>query len=206
MGTSTTVQDQETSSLTKGEATRRSILNAAIVRFGREGFRSTSVADIARDAQIGGTVPYSYFPSKDSLFLAALDDDAAAVMNEGLSELRTGTALEDWRQQLVLTLVEALDQHPLARRVLSGLEPDVTDRVQSIPALLELRKEVVERICADQILGRVRTDIDPERIGNGTVTILLTLLMSVLQFGRRGVADHGEDVMAVFAAALDPPH
>jgi hypothetical protein len=29
--------------------------------------------------------------------------------------------------------------------------------------------------------------------------------MSVLQFGRSGVDQHGADVMAVFAAALDPP-
>jgi AcrR family transcriptional regulator len=164
------------------------------------------VADIARDAQVGGTVPYTYFTNKDSLFLAALDDDAAAVMTEGLAELRSGAPLGDWRQQLILTLVEALDRHPLARRVLSGLEPDVTDRVQSIPALLELRKEVVERLRSDQVAGRVRADIDPERVGNGAVTIILTLLMSVLQFGRSGVTDHGEDVMSVFAAALDPPH
>jgi len=189
---------------TKGELTRRAILDAAIVRFGREGFRSASVADIARDAQVGGTVPYTYFTNKDSLFLAALDDDAAAVMTEGLAELRSGAPLGDWRQQLILTLVEALDRHPLARRVLSGLEPDVTDRVQSIPALLELRKEVVERLRSDQVAGRVRADIDPERVGNGAVTIILTLLMSVLQFGRSGVTDHGEDVMSVFAAALDP--
>ena len=34
---------------TKGAQTRRAILQAAIIRFGRDGFRATSVADIARD-------------------------------------------------------------------------------------------------------------------------------------------------------------
>ncbi len=62
---------------TKGAQTRQAILDAAIARFGRDGFRATSVADIARDATVGGTVAYAYFPNKEALFLAAIDEDAA---------------------------------------------------------------------------------------------------------------------------------
>ena len=71
---------------TKGEQTRQAILDAAIARFGRDGYRATSVADIARDAGVGGTVAYAYFPNKEALFLAAIDEDAAAVIHEGLVE------------------------------------------------------------------------------------------------------------------------
>ena len=71
-----TPADQGASS--KGAQTRQHILAAAIARFGRDGFRSTSVADIARDAGVGGTVAYAYFPNKEALFLAAVDEDAAA--------------------------------------------------------------------------------------------------------------------------------
>ena len=60
-----------TTPATKGEQTRRAILRAAITRFGRDGFRATSVADIARDAGVGGTVAYAYYPNKEALFLAA---------------------------------------------------------------------------------------------------------------------------------------
>ena len=189
----------------KGEQTRQAVLGHAIERFGREGFRATSVADISRDAGVGGTVAYAYFPNKEALFLAALDTDAAAVINEGLSQLTSGEPAENWRETLVITLVDALDRHPLARRVLAGLEPDVTERVQTIPAMLELRTAVVERLRADQATGAVRDDIDPVAVGNGAVTIILTVLMSVLQFGRQGVDAYGADVMAVFAAALEPP-
>jgi AcrR family transcriptional regulator len=58
----------------KGEQTRQAILHAAIDRFGRDGFRSTSVADIARDAAVSGTLAYAYFPNKEALFLAAVHD------------------------------------------------------------------------------------------------------------------------------------
>jgi AcrR family transcriptional regulator len=190
---------------TKGEQTRRAVLGAAVVRFGRDGFRATSVADVARDAGVGGTVPYAYFANKEALFLAALDDDAAAVMDEGLVRLTSEDRPPKWREELVLTLIDALDRHPLARRVLAGLEPEVTDRVQDIPAMLELRKAVVEQLRSDQAAGLVRADIDAEAVGNGAVTIIMTALMSVLQFGRSGVDQYGADVMAVFAAALDPP-
>lgn len=188
----------------KGEQTRRSVLDAAVERFGRDGFRATSVADIARDAGVGGTVPYAYFHGKEALFLAALDDDAAAVIGEGLPGVLESPGPTQWREELILRLVEALDRHPLARRVLAGLEPDVTERVVEIPAMQELRKAVAERLRSDQAAGLVRPDIDPVAVGNGAVTIILALLMSVLQFGAGAIASYGDDIWAVFSAALDP--
>ena len=93
------------------------------------------MADIARDAGVGGTVAYAYFPNKEALFLAAVDDDAAAVIVEGVSHILDDLENDDWRGSLVFTLVEAVDRHPLARRLLAGLEPEVTARVMDIPAL-----------------------------------------------------------------------
>jgi len=190
--------------MTKGAKTREAILRAAIARFARDGFRATSVADIARDAGVSGTLAYAYFPNKEALFLAAVDEDAAAVINEGLSTILTDSQAgpDDWRQALLVTLVGAVDRHPLARRLLAGLEPDVTDRVLEIPALEELRKACVERLRTDQAAGLVRSDIDAAAVANGMVTITLSLLMSVVQIGG-GIADnYGPHVTAVFEAAL----
>ena len=190
---------------TKGEHTRRAILEAAIVRFGREGFRATSVADIARDADVGGTVPYTYFADKEALFLAAIDEDAAALIRDGLTDTFDTASLTDWRQTLLVTLVGAMPQHPLAERLLGGLEPEVTGRVLEIPALAELRKACTERLRDEQLSGRVRSDIDAAVIANGVVAIVLSLLMSVVQIGPEAVGPYGDDVVAVFEAALDPP-
>jgi AcrR family transcriptional regulator len=188
----------------KGEQTRQAILHAAIDRFGRDGYRLTSVADIARDAAVSGTLAYAYFPNKEALFFAAADEDAAAVINEGLptilDDLHAGP--DDWRQALLVTLVAAVDRHPLARRLLAGLEPDVTDRVLELPALAELRKACVERLRTEQAAGLVRTDIDPVAVANGMVTITLSLLMSIVQIGGAAGDAYGPDVMAVFEAAL----
>jgi AcrR family transcriptional regulator len=187
----------------KGELTRQAVLDAAVECFGRDGFRATSVAHIARDAGVGGSVPYAYFASKEDLFLSALDRDASAVMSEGLS-LVFDDPRDGWRQDLIVTLVRAVEAHPLARRVLAGLEPDVTERGVEVPALVALRRAVAERLAAEQLTGAVRPDIDPETVGAGLVSIILSLLMSVLQIGPEVTASHADGVMAVFEAALDP--
>lgn len=191
----------------KGEQTRQVVLEAAIARFGREGYRATSVADIARNAGVGGTVAYAYFADKEALFLAAIDEDAAAVIHEGLSSIFENPERPDWRQTLLFTLVGAVEGHPLARRLLAGLEPDVTVRVLDIPALNELRKACAERLLTEQLAGTVRHDIDPVAIGNGIVAIMLSLLMSVVQLGTEAAGPYTADVAAVFEAALDrtPP-
>src|SRR6478672_5926127 len=160
-----------TTGMTKGAVTRAAILDAAIVRFGRDGYRGTSVADIARDAGVGGTVAYAYFPNKEALFLAAADEDAAAVIEEGQVIVSLDDR-SDWRGSLMTTLVAAVDRHPLARRLLAGLEPEVTGRVLEVPALSELRKAIAERLRSEQAAGTVRSDIDPVVIANGTVTIV----------------------------------
>jgi AcrR family transcriptional regulator len=185
----------------KGAQTRAAILTAAIDRFGRDGYRATSVADIARDAGVGGTVAYAYFPNKEALFLAAVDEDAAGVINEGLSTVLEGPA-GLWRDTLVFTLVGSVERHPLARRLLAGLEPEVTARVLEIPALNELRKVCAERLRSEQAAGTVRPDIDAAAVGNGIVALVLSMLMSVVQLGPMATIGYSSDVSSVFEAAL----
>ncbi|HEY6473814.1 MAG TPA: TetR/AcrR family transcriptional regulator [Acidimicrobiales bacterium] len=192
---------------TKGAQTRRAILRAAVARFGRDGYRATSVADIARDANVGGTVAYAYFPNKEALFLAAVDEDAAAVIEEGVASTLgpAGTDIRRWTDVLLFTLVAAVDRHPLAKRLLAGLEPEVTPRVLEMPALNELRKACTELLRAGQAAGTVRPDIDAATVANGTIALMLSVLMSVTQLGSQTAFTYASDVAAVFEAALVAP-
>jgi AcrR family transcriptional regulator len=194
-----------TTSMTKGERTRKALLDAAIARFGRDGYRGTSVAEIARDARLSGTAAYVYFPNKEALFVAAVDEDAAAVIEEGLESFTDDVDLARWRETLMFTLLEAVDRHLLARRVLLGLEPEFTVRLLSIPALEQLRKAIAERLSAQQLAGSVRADVDPQQMANGLMTIVLSMLMSLLQTGTDPATLLGRDVAAVMEAALSPP-
>jgi AcrR family transcriptional regulator len=189
--------------LSKGEQTRRAVLDAAISRFARDGYRPTSVADIARDAAVGGTVPYAYFPNKEALFFAAVDEDAAAFIQQGLAPLES-TDIVDCCEELFYVLVAAVDKHPLAKRLLANLEPEVAARVIDIPALMELRKVLTERLRAEQVAGSVRADVDPVAVGNGLVMITISLLRSVVQLGSDAAMVYASDVIAVFEAAVAP--
>jgi AcrR family transcriptional regulator len=192
---------------TKGAQTRRAILQAAVARFGRDGYRATSVADIARDAGVGGTVAYAYFPNKEALFFAAVDEDAAAVIEEGVASTLgpAGTDMRRWQEVLLFTLVAAVERHPLAKRLLAGLEPEVTPRVLEMPALNELRKACTELLRTGQATGTVRTDIDPAVVANGIISLMLSILMSVTQLGSETAVAYAHDVTAVFEAALVTP-
>jgi AcrR family transcriptional regulator len=190
-------------SKTKGAQTRRTILRAAIARFGRDGYRATSVADIARDASVGGTVAYAYFPNKEALFYAAVDRDVAGVIEEAVATVTEITPdLSRWHTTMIYTLVDAVEHHPLARRLLAGLEPEVTLRVLELPALMELRKACIELVRSGQAHGSVRPDIDPAVIGNGIISIMLALLMAVTQLGNQTAVSYAPDVVAVLEAAL----
>lgn len=187
----------------KGARTRQAILAAAIDRFGRDGYRATAVADVARDAGVGGSLVYAYFPSKEALFLAAADEDAAGVIHTVLDDVLT-KPLGRWREGVVAVAVAAVAGHPLARRLLGGLEPEVTARVLGAPALQELRKVCAARLAEEQLAGVVRSDVDPAVMANGFVSITLSLLMSAVQFGTELAATFAPDIGAVLSAAFDP--
>jgi len=189
---------------TKGARTRVALLEAAIERFARDGYRATSVAEIARAAHLSSTAAYVYFPNKEALFIAAVDEDAAGVVNAGIGLILDADRSQKWREDLLRTLLDALDDHPLARRVLGGLEPEFTVRLLDIPVLAELRKVYADQLVAQQLAGDIRADIDPDRMAGGVLTIMLSMLMSLIQTGLDPTEPRVADVHAVFDAALAP--
>lgn len=65
------------------EATRASILNAAMERFSRESYDDVGMRDIAGDVGVDAALVSRYFGSKEELFETVLDscDNGAALMN-----------------------------------------------------------------------------------------------------------------------------
>jgi AcrR family transcriptional regulator len=192
---------------TKSARTRRTILEAAIDRFGRDGFRATSVAEICRDAGVSGSLAYAYFADKETLFRAALDHDAAEVINIGVLELIKNVPVEqtDWQESGFMSLVATVEDHPLTRRVLAGLEPHVTSRMLDIEALEGIRHVVAERMIAGQEAGIVRTDIDVKLVAYGVVQMWIVMIMAAIQFGLDGTERELAGITAIFQAAILTP-
>jgi len=117
-------------------------LGAAITGFGREGYRSTPIAGIARDAHAGSTVAYAYLPGREAMFHTAADQDASGIVREELAAAVASAGARNGASHFFRTIADVLDRHPLARRLCTGLEPQATSRVLEIPALTELRNPV----------------------------------------------------------------
>lgn len=194
----------------KRDRTRLRLLDAAVAQFGAAGLRVTSVAAISRTAGVSAPTAFSYFATKEQLFEAAIDHDARQVI---LDLLRMVTGSEDptghvgtvppqrWLT-LVDDLLEVVDRHPLARRVLAGDETKYLDVLLGVAAFDHLRDLLTAAIAAEQAAGITRPDLDPRLAAIGMETITLSLVISQLRIGapvephrRAGVA---EILMAAF--------
>lgn len=188
----------------KGARTRAALLEHAVRRFARDGFRGTSVAEVSRDAGLTPAAAYAYFESKEALFAAAVDLDAGGLVAEALPGLTEGSFDSDWTT-LVAVLLRGLDRHPLVRRVLAGLEPTRTEMLLDIPALVELRAGIAAQIRAGQLTGEVRRDIHPAVVASGLETVVIAILIAVLQTGVTPDGERADGVVALLDAALRPP-
>ena len=187
----------------KGERTRNRLLEIAIRRFAAEGYRRTSVSDVAREAGLTPAAVYAYFAGKEALFKAAVDADAGALIDEAGPTVGTAHARAQFASR-VAELLARIDDHPLARRVLAGQEPEVVGRLLDLPSLQVLTATFAEQLAAGQETGDVRRDIDPTAVATGMEAIVLCLLMGVVQAGVDPASEMGAGVAEVLDAALRP--
>jgi AcrR family transcriptional regulator len=207
--------DETSDAATKGERTRKLLLDIAIEQFGNHGYRRTSVSEICRRAGLTQAASYAYFDDKEHLFRAAVDADARALVEQA-RERTAATPVRQLIPAFLTSLAADLGNHPLARRVLAGLEPEAMGRLQQIETVERVHDDLAERLARGQEAGEVRSDIDPGAIARGSQTILLSLLMSMTQWNTAPDPDDGPGaptpvaeevivgVLAVFDAMLAP--
>lgn len=189
---------------TRGAKTRQALLDAARERFARDGYRATSVADISRDAGVGGTTAFVHFENKEALFFAAVDDDLTSLFDElgvELASLGPEGAVPD---RLLATVLAIVERYPLARRLLAGLEPDVTERVLETESFAVLRRTVAELLAEGQKAGSIRPDLAPEHLADGLVAVVVAVAMASVQIGPTIPDAFGPGLATVLRGLLTP--
>jgi AcrR family transcriptional regulator len=91
--------------------TRRAIAGAALRLFDQRGYEETTISDIAAAAEVSPRTFFSYFPSKDDVVFAEMDERLADV-RAGLSERPSGeTPLATFRRvtEALLRAISAED-------------------------------------------------------------------------------------------------
>lgn len=189
---------------TKGGRTRRALLDAAIVQFAAAGQRGASIPAIAREVGLTPSAVYAYFPSKQALFDAAMDADAAGLIGEALPDVLSGSFDGDFAR-VFRRLLRGLKDHPLAYRVLSGAEGSGAERLTVLPSEIRLHAGIATALRRGQRDGTVRADIDPDVVAIGLESVVTALLISILQVGGQSDPVTSEGVIAVLDAAIRAP-
>jgi AcrR family transcriptional regulator len=189
---------------TKGTRTRQAVLEVAIAQFAAGGRRGTSVPGIARQLGLTSSAVYAYFPSKQTLFEAAVDADAAGLIADALPEILAGSFDGDFAT-VFARLLGALPAHPLARRVLAGEEGTGAERLVQLPSEQRLHSGLTQVILRGQADGTMRGNVDARLLAIGFETIVVALIIAILQTGG-APTDHTTSlgVITVLDAALHP--
>jgi AcrR family transcriptional regulator len=185
----------------KGDRTRQRLLQIAIRRFATDGYRRTSVSEIAREAGVTPATTYAYFTGKEGLFEAAVDADTAALMSEARTNVSGASVRARWMPWLPALLAGLVD-HPLAARVLNGKEPEMLPHLLDLESVRTVRNELAEELRQGQKTGDVRADVDPTALAWGLESVVMSLLMAYLQAGRGQSIERASGVIALVDAAL----
>ncbi len=188
----------------KGDRTRRRLLEIAVRRFAADGYRRTSVSDIARDAGLTPAAAYAYFAGKEALFFAAIDSDAASLI-ESSRRAASGETVRDRWLGFLAQLRVLIDDHPLARRVLAGEESDMVRRLLDLPSLAAVRSDLADDLRTGQATGEIRDDVSPELLAIGIETLSIAAIMAELQVGPVQQTDRVLGAITVFDAAMRAP-
>ncbi len=200
----TDLAERDLTTESKGERTRRRILEIAIERFGERGYRATSVSEIARAAGLTQAASYAYFDSKESLFQAAVDADAEGLISDVAAQAQ-GVPIDALIPSVIVYAVMGLADHPLARRVLAGQEPDEIPRLVELPSVRLFGDLIGEQLHLAQLRGEVRQDLEPAVLAAGIESLVMGLLFTAVQTGGAATERHQIGVVAAFDLMIRPP-
>ena len=184
----------------RGKQTREAILTAAVRLFAEHGYRGTSLASIAAAVDLTQQGVLHYFPSKEALLLALLDEkyhEDGRLLSASLEHEHEGLDL--------LTALQSLVEHntvvPERVRLFSAL---ITESVSSehpahtyfVDRYRKVRERLLRSLQLGQRSGQIRADVDLEQL-----VPLLVAVMDGLQI--QWLLDPQVDMRASFALFAD---
>jgi TetR/AcrR family transcriptional regulator, regulator of cefoperazone and chloramphenicol sensitivity len=183
--------------------TRARIRDAAILLFGRDGFRETTVRAIAQEVGVSAALVIHHFGTKDGLRLACDEFIMSEVMAQadgiGTGGQGTTAAIQSWlgemdKRRPWLAYISRL----LTDGASHGTSPGTTDGTSVGDRLFDDFVAYTERMFADGVAdGSVHESVDPHM----RAVILTSYGLSALIFERQIGRAIGEDGLTSAAAA-----
>lgn len=128
----------------KKQSKRTRILEAAKARFGRHGIKATTMQDIAREAEIAVGTIYQFFPDKDALILAWVEEHRQLLHTQLERVLQTPLAADEKLREFLrirFRTVEAIREEPavaeLTRAVMRLTPQSVAEMTKTVLLYIE---------------------------------------------------------------------
>ncbi|NUN12577.1 MAG: TetR/AcrR family transcriptional regulator [Myxococcales bacterium] len=146
---------------------RRKILEAGSILFSKQGFKATTLEDIARRAKMGKATLYYYFPDgKETIFAAVVQYEVEAVFGQIMGAMATAASVTERLRAYVRARVGYFHQ----KIAFHGLKPDIAEEIMpraeaELKRYLDQETEVLQALVQAGIdSGEFRT-LDPGVVG-----------------------------------------
>ena len=190
----------------KSEATRRRLLERALVLFQKRGVEATTMRDIAKAAGLSLGAAYYYFPSKEALVFAYYEDNQRDM--EELAAHATGTV----RERLGVIFHGKLETIRPHRKMLAAIVQRLVDPSDPLSAFSKQSHEVRRRAIGviEAALGDVPADVRP--LAAHALWLLMLAMMLVYinddspgEARTHGLVDDGLDMVVAMLPMLGTP-
>lgn len=154
------------------------LYKAAKTLFTRGGFKSTSVAQIAKEAGLAVGTFYLYYPSKEKLFLDIFLEENAALKQQCQAQLDVTLEPKEVIAHMLACNSEGMRSSPILRewynrKVFAKLE-QVYRLEHGSDAVHFLYDTFVELVGRWQAAGKIRNDIDA-----ATIMLVFTAIINI---------------------------
>uniref|UniRef100_A0A7U3YGM2 Transcriptional regulator, TetR family n=3 Tax=Anoxybacillaceae TaxID=3120669 RepID=A0A7U3YGM2_GEOS0 len=185
---------------TKGEESKRKLLQTAEELFAKKGFQSTKISEIVANAGLTQAAFYLYFKSKEDIFQQLLQDFDQQLMElsdvgKKVVEL-SPTDVKSYVTDMFVKLFTLLGKNPNLTRI----------ALQHATESDRIRKKIVEQIANNmsnnQRLGIVKKEIDTWMAAESIVAITERLIHRYLLTGEKTEKELGEQVAQMFLGGI----
>jgi len=175
----------------RSERTRREIMNAAVALFCQSGYDAASVSHICERAGVSKGAFYHHFPSKQTLFLAILEDWLGGIDDQLVHARAANEPVTDSLTRMAETIgvvfQVASGQLPMFMEFMVQASRDAAVWDAAIAPYRRYQQRFADLIAEGQREGSVRADLEPHIIA----WVLISLAVGILL---QGVVDpHAAD-------------
>ena len=165
----------------RSEETRDQILTAAVQLFCKSGYEAAAVADICNLAGVSKGAFYHHFPSKQTLFLAIIEEWLKGIDTQLFTERGKGEKVTQSLTRMAKTLgfvfKATSGQLPMFLEFMVQASRDKTVWNATIAPYRRYQQQFHELIAQGQSEGSIKSEINPELASRVLISLAVGILL-----------------------------